>query len=894
MGRAGTARRERPSRHLESRPRPTAGPDAPSSPSFFARLARLAPAAGLPWACLALALAVSGALPSPAQAQTDVTLVSNFDFVDSLTGIAVGESGSVVHVAGQQFTTGAETQGYVLKTLTFSIRTLNTGASLKASIYTSVNDQPGTELYSFDSPSGGTGEKTVSAQNNATLTANTSYFVVFEDADTAAGRGSVHGSTSFNSYDTDSLTDWSLAGRIHSDDGGTTWGSFHTTQKLAIKLVGEVVGTTTTNTAPTLENDIEDQEAFPGIPFTFQFPEDTFDDADGDPLTYTATQGNGDDLPSWLDFPPSTRTFSGTPMASDVGRLTVKVTASDGSESVYDEFELAVKPTAPTCGTSDVWCATLSVAELSVGGIGIGHGYLASSSQGLLSGTSFTYDSTDYSIVWLSVKSNGTVRLELDPVGTTVFNSEEFVLKLGDESLNFSDADIVGSPGHFEWLATNVSWAAGDSVRVSIVENTPATGKPAIKGKKMVGQELKAEIGGIEDADGLPPFPADYEFQWVLLDSGTETDISGATSQTYTPVDGDVGKRLRVRVSFTDDGGWAEQRTSNKTGEIVEADVTAPTVASAVVNGTVLVIVFDETLGTAPDLANGAFAVKKTPQGGTEEDVSLSDAPVLGDTTVTLTLASAVASDDTVTVGYTKPSTGTDNRVRDVFGNETDSFTFPGTGETLTNHTGTANQPATGAPQITGQPEVGGAVHVDTNVSDAPADADGLTSATYTYQWYVQDSMGDLTAIAGATGASYTLTDAEEGKRVAASIFFKDDRGNPEQLDIPAYPLVEEVTIRSNVLPAAACGAPDFTGRTEVWNVELGVGVFARGNEVRFGAGPPVATIAIVDGKTVKSISDICPRISVISASRERTIVSQGRPFCFSIRRQVRRHYTSP
>ena len=37
-------------------------------------------------------------------------------------------------------------------------------------------------------------------------------------------------------------------------------------------------------------------------PWTFQIPADTFSDANGDPLTLTATLANGDPLPSWLSF----------------------------------------------------------------------------------------------------------------------------------------------------------------------------------------------------------------------------------------------------------------------------------------------------------------------------------------------------------------------------------------------------------------------------------------------------------------------------------------------------------------------------------------------------------------------------------------------------------------
>ena len=57
----------------------------------------------------------------------------------------------------------------------------------------------------------------------------------------------------------------------------------------------------------------------------------TFTTWTSDALTYTATKADGNDLPTWLGFAPSsTRTFSGTPQAADVGTVAVKVTASDG------------------------------------------------------------------------------------------------------------------------------------------------------------------------------------------------------------------------------------------------------------------------------------------------------------------------------------------------------------------------------------------------------------------------------------------------------------------------------------------------------------------------------------------------------------------------------------
>ena len=72
------------------------------------------------------------------------------------------------------------------------------------------------------------------------------------------------------------------------------------------------------------------------------------------------------------------------------------------------------------------------------------------------------------------------------------------------------------------------------------------------------------------------------------------------------------------------------------------ADTTPPTVSSATVDGTSLVITFDEDLAAAANLANSAFTVEKTPDGQSEETVSLTSSPSISGATVTLTLANAV------------------------------------------------------------------------------------------------------------------------------------------------------------------------------------------------------------------------------------------------------------
>ena len=46
--------------------------------------------------------------------------------------------------------------------------------------------------------------------------------------------------------------------------------------------------------------------------------------------------------------------------------------------------------------------------------------------------------------------------------------------------------------------------------------------------------------------------------QWVRVDGSTETDIAGETSKTYTLLATDVDKKVKVKVSFTDDRDNAE------------------------------------------------------------------------------------------------------------------------------------------------------------------------------------------------------------------------------------------------------------------------------------------------------------------------------------------------
>ena len=77
------------------------------------------------------------------------------------------------------------------------------------------------------------------------------------------------------------------------------------------------------------------------------FPATTFNDVDAtDTLTYSAKKADDSALPTWLAFDTSTRIFSGTPTAAET--FSVKVTASDGTASATDEFDITVSAAATT------------------------------------------------------------------------------------------------------------------------------------------------------------------------------------------------------------------------------------------------------------------------------------------------------------------------------------------------------------------------------------------------------------------------------------------------------------------------------------------------------------------------------------------------------------------
>ena len=149
--------------------------------------------------------------------------------------------------------------------------------------------------------------------------------------------------------------------------------------------------------------------------------------------------------------------------------------------------------------------------------------------------------------------------------------------------------------------------AADYSMTVNVTAvNDAATGKPTIEGTAQAGETLTAGTSGIMDADGLP---ASFTYQWVRVDSdGTSNEIDiGSNSDIYTLMADDVDKKVRVKVSFNDNGGTTETVTSDaypSSGTIATAGICdrTPAVRDELVS---LISGVDDCVGvTATHLAN--------------------------------------------------------------------------------------------------------------------------------------------------------------------------------------------------------------------------------------------------------------------------------------------------
>ena len=241
-------------------------------------------------------------------------------------------------------------------------------------------------------------------------------------------------------------------------------------------------------------------------------------------------------------------------------------------------------PDAEAQTETELWSATLTVGT-TTSGSNTFYGYAGTETGdfGSLSDTDFTYRTATILVATLAYLDGGTLRLSIDlKLGTRpadgLLGDDDFRLEIGtgDDKKTF-DIDSPGTTTFFQFSDHGLSWSVNDTIAVRLVkiENSAATGKPTISGTPRVAEPLTVSTSGIADENGLDT--ATFEFQWIRVDGMDEEDIDGATGRTYRPVPADKDKKLKVKVSFTDDDGYAESRTSDASGTVGAAVVEAAT-----------------------------------------------------------------------------------------------------------------------------------------------------------------------------------------------------------------------------------------------------------------------------------------------------------------------------
>ena len=466
---------------------------------------------------------------------------------------------------------------------------------------------------------------------------------------------------------------------------------------------------------------------------------------------------------------------------------------------------------APAQAQTTIWTATLtpratfSGTPVPLGCDNSSSGNRKCSNSNTLS-DDFTDDGTSYAVTKFFTR-NGVLTFKLNTGATAatqgltlVIDSEEFVLKEANQ--------INGAKTQWKWNSTTLGWTAGTDVAVSlVVTDAPATGQPTISGGGQVGKTLTVATDYIEDPDGLPTTPT-FTYQWVWVDGSTDTDIPGAASETYTLTASDLGKQIKVKVSFTDLRGHAEGPLTSdaypRNGTVTVVVLPGP--CPAVNDWCATMTVADDGTGFGYEFdKSGSLDDNMIEYGGKEIEVfklyvviqstrerfffesfprvPLGTVITVGDLTLTTDAESndgSLANKWDYNPGELPPDLlwleGQEVRISLVLG----SF------------------PAEGAVTISGTARKG--LMLTADISDI-SDPDGLTNPSYTYQWVQVDGTTE-TDITGATGASYTPVADDVGKQVKIRVSFTDDRAHPEAVTSEAYPSsgsIGDSTIRSLV-----------------------------------------------------------------------------------------------
>ncbi len=310
-------------------------------------------------------------------------------------------------------------------------------------------------------------------------------------------------------------------------------------------------------------------------------------------------------------------------------------------------------------------------------------------------------------------------------------------------------ASYTDGQGTFE------SVSSGATLPVANINALP-TGSVTLDNSAPLEGDTITASNTLDDLDGL----GTISYQWQR----DGVDISGATGTSYTATQSDVGTAISVIASYTDGQGTFESVSSGATTPVLNLN----------------------------NLPTGSVTLNNT-------------APAQGDT---LTVSNTLADDDGLgTISYQWQrdgvniggATGTSYALTQsdvgtsisVVASYTDGQgTFESVSSTPTAPVSNINDLPAGLPLINGSAIENQLLSADTA---GISDIDGLGS--FSYQW-----QRDGINISGATGANYTLGDADVGSAITVQVSYVDGWGTVETLTSAATTSVQNV----NDLPSGS------------------------------------------------------------------------------------------
>ena len=276
-----------------------------------------------------------------------------------------------------------------------------------------------------------------------------------------------------------------------------------------------------------------------------------------------------------------------SPTSADVdSTIVVKVSFPDlagFSETVTSDAVgpvVAAEPQACVLG-GDVWCATLTVQNLS-GGRGCANSQSGNrcTNTSTLTEDEFRHDGTDYDVTSISVASNGDLKLWLAPDPTAPTRTLVLVVDGERFALANSEGETSGSRTGRRWDSSGLSWSTGDTVELRLVEGFQplAPAAPGVNGVGDSDASLKVTWSEPNNA-GRPPI-THYDLRYRVVGTGINGWQDGPQGETgpnatIGSLMVDTRYDVQVRASNADgDGPWSP--SGQGTTGVVEPEETRP------------------------------------------------------------------------------------------------------------------------------------------------------------------------------------------------------------------------------------------------------------------------------------------------------------------------------